>query len=135
MATLQEKLEAIAVYAGWLVIPEGTYIECHKHTIWFGHGGKYDCYHDIHALSELKYLTSLDWLHPVAMKVVDELIKISKENATTTDAAWAICKLASKIRMSCGKKPNSNGEYTDLFNAVYEGILFINQYKINEQCK
>lgn len=57
---MNDKLKIIAEYDGWKVIPEGTYRECHNQTMWFGHGGSFDCYHDITSAVDMKYLTSLD---------------------------------------------------------------------------
>jgi hypothetical protein len=111
-----EQTRVIAIHDKWLEIPEGTYAECHRQTLWFGHGGKFDCYHDITAVSELKYLTSLDRLHPVAMNVMDDLRGIQDEQKSY---------YISSIRSYCSTAP-INGEYIDLFNAVYEGIVYLN---------
>ena len=67
-----------------------------------------------------KYLTSLDWLHPVAMKVMDELRGLEYSG----DMSHTIYT----IRQYCATKP-INGEYIDLLNAVYDGIVFLNSNK------
>ena len=119
-----EQTRVIALYDKWLVIPEGTYAECHRQTIWFGHGGKFDCYHDITAVSDMPYLTDLNALHKVAMDVTQELRKEKKElNQFETEY------LIGSIRLGMFSIP-INGQYIDLFNAVYDGCLFLNQYKI-----
>lgn len=69
---------------------------------------------------EMKYLTSMDWLHPVALKVLDKLKEISDNDSALY--------MRSAIRSHCSTRPD-NGQYIDLFNAVYEGIIFINQNK------
>jgi hypothetical protein len=127
--TQEDKLKLIAEYDGWLTIPEGTYNECHRQTTWFGHGGNYGCYHDITALSNLKYLTSLDWLHPVTMKVIDELwtIKPAQE-----EVGSPIYYRHATLRQRCSNAP-VNGEYIDLFNSVVEAIEFLNKVK-QQQC-
>ena len=117
---MNDKLKEISMYDGWEIIPDGTYRECHNQTIWFGHGGSFDCYHDITAAEDMKYLTSLDWLHPVAMKVLGELC-----NVRDADRSYYI----SSIRCHCSTAP-INGEYTDLFNATYDAIIYLkNQSK------
>jgi hypothetical protein len=66
------------------------------------------------------YLTSLDALHPVAMKVLEELSK---------DWSFKAEKLTATISFACTQPP-INGEYTDLFNATVEGIIYLqNQSK------
>jgi hypothetical protein len=115
-----EQTRVIALRDKWLEIPEGTYAECHRQTLWFGHGGKFDCYHDVTAISDVKYLTSLDWLHPVAMDVLSKLHE---------DNSFKKLNIEATIECSCVKPP-INGEYIDLFNAVYEGIVYLqNQEK------
>ena len=68
----------------------------------------------------MPYLTSLDWLHPVAMKVLGE--RKGRDDAETVQ---------SLIRVCCWIAP-INGEYIDIFNAVYEGIVFLNELKSKE---
>ena len=125
---LKEQIIDIATYDGWNVIPEGTYNECHNQTIWFGHGGNYDCYIDITAISGMKYLISLDWLHPVAMRVIDELFAI--EYVHNDKIALAQTK---EIYEGCMCKPNAQGEYDQLFNSVHAAVKIIKKYKIDAQ--
>lgn len=113
---LKDKIKTIAEYDGWKVVPPGTYTQCHNQTIWFGHGGNYDCYHDVTSAEEMKYLTDLNWLHPVAMKVLGEL------NMKGSLTYWW------NIRHHCAIRP-INGEYIGLLNAVHDGIKFLNQHK------
>lgn len=121
--TTQEKIKAIAEYDGMSTFET-------EHDLFFKRGvgcttENYD-YHLLH----LKYLTSLDWLHPVAMKVLDELEIIPKPKHEKTEW-WFRCGCKGKstmITVRCSFKP-INGEYIDLFNAVYDGIVFLNSNK------
>jgi hypothetical protein len=67
----------------------------------------------------LNYLTDLNVLHPVAMDVLDVIRKSRKEHYQY---------YVSLILNDCCERP-INGEYIDLFNAVYEGIVFLNENK------
>ena len=62
----------------------------------------------------LNYLTDLNALHKVAMDVMQELPFLSS--------------IQHLIWCSMAKRP-INGEYIDLFNAVYDGVVFLNQSK------
>lgn len=115
MKDLNEKIKTIAVYDGWLIIPEGTYTQCHNQTIWFGHGGSFDCYHDITAIGDMKYTTSFDWLIPVAKKVCKKLDRIDIAHMSITSCI---------IKVS-GYRFDIN----DLFEAVYNGIVLLNETK------
>lgn len=110
----------IAKYDGWKVIPEGTYIECHNQIIWFGHGGKFNCYYDITPVSNMLYLTSMDWLHPIAMKVREKLRIIGTHKAY---------KHVQYIDCACCLD-TINGQYIDLFTAVFNGIVFLNEQTV-----
>lgn len=70
----------------------------------------------------MPYLTDLNALHRVAMDVMDEL-----------EAMLIIPALQEtiKIRSKCAYRP-INGQYIDLFYAVYEGIVFLNENKENK---
>ena len=104
------KIETIAIYDGWYK-GAATYqrkmLEPKKglHILW---------------ISELQYLTSLDWLHTVAMKVLGELNELNY--------SYEEASIRYLITRGCVKKP-INGEYVDLFNAVYDGIVFLNDLK------
>jgi hypothetical protein len=74
-------------------------------------GIEYDGWH-----KDMKYLTSLDWLHPVAMNVMDVIRESRKEHYQY---------YVSLILNACCERP-INGKYIDLFNAVYEGIVYLN---------
>jgi len=66
------------------------------------------------------YLTSLDFLHPVAMKVLRQLIAYADRESHIIETA---------IKQACCKPP-INGEYSDLFDATVEGIIYLqNQSK------
>jgi hypothetical protein len=117
---MNDKIKTIAEYDGWELRGEPEFAPPYK--IWvkqFPQWAKMipcispsgEEYNDWH--KELKYLTSLDWLHPVAMKVLSELYKIKGELAHT-----------GKIVNNCSRCP-INGEYIDLFNSVYDGIVYL----------
>jgi hypothetical protein len=103
-----EKIKTIAEYDGWVVKGntatkydlKGEFLKG-DHVAFVPTGM---CY---------SYLTSLDWLHPVAMKVLSELYKIKGELAHT-----------GKIVNNCSRCSVS-GKYIDLFNAVYDGIVYL----------
>jgi hypothetical protein len=108
MAT-QEKIKAIAEYDGMSTFET-------EHDLFFKRGvgctpENYD-YHLLH----LKYLTSLDWLHPVVMKLIDELRQL-KDGEDLQHMHFV-------LRHHCAIPP-VNGEYRDLFNAVMDGLLFL----------
>ena len=108
------KIETIAIYDGWeedcILEPGSTMLWRHKERDgfrWF---------------KDMPYLTSLDWLHPVAMKVLGEPKLKDKSDGIT---------IIAKIIRACSSAP-INGEYIALFNAVYDGIVFLNQLKSKE---
>jgi hypothetical protein len=116
-----EQTRVIALYDKWLVIPEGTYSECHRQTIWFGHGGRHDCYHDITAVSDLPYLTDLNALHKVIKQIRSEF----RENHPPLDNAVEMYKQLGNALYDAF----DSDSYEDLFNAVYEGIVYLNSTK------
>lgn len=61
-----------------------------------------------------KYLTDLNALHKVAMDVMDELPLLSSNQ----HLIWC-----------CMAKRPINGQYIALFNAVYDGVVFLNRQK------
>lgn len=117
-----EMLQVVAEYDGWELKGEPDFIPPYK--IWIKRlpqgtnmipyispsGKEYDDW-----AKQMKYATSMDWLHLVAIKVYYEL-----PNKKVT--------LTSNIKNALLCEP-VNGQYIDLFNAVYEAILFINQNK------
>lgn len=131
--TTQDKIKVIAEYDGWELRGEPEFAPPYK--IWIKHlpqgtkmipyispsGKEYDDW-----AKEMKYLTSLDWLHVTAMKVMNGLcvIALSKRGNIETKSK----RLFHKIKEQCSTIP-INGEYTDLFNAVYDGIVFLNSNK------
>lgn len=125
---MNEKIKEIAEFDGWLIIPDGTYRECHNQTIWFGHGGKFDCYHDITAASDMPYLTDLNALHRVALDVMDRL----KANVDSLFFSRPIkraesMKLRGGIYLAILSRP-INGQYTDLVDAVYDAIVYLKNH-------
>jgi hypothetical protein len=80
----------------------------------------------LHA-SELQYLTDLNSLHPVAMDVMDKLTELFNDTMDG-EVFMPVSDLEYNIKRSCYIRP-INGEYIDLFNAVYEGIVYLNSTK------
>jgi len=122
--TTQEKVKAIAEYDGFKFYPNKTNL--------FAEGYYRKSEFEIRlpnpfAPSELKYLTSLDWLHPVAMNVLDETTKVFNDTLDG-DVFVPASDFQYNIKRACYIRA-INGEYIDLFNAVYEGIIFLNQNK------
>jgi hypothetical protein len=111
---LQDKIRVIAEYDGYTV-----YDKRYPRNHGIGGGDVWNVRKDI-ILQKCKYLTSLDWLHPVAMKVIDDGEKI--ENPFM----WE--EHIQPIYRACWQK-HVNGEYIDLFNAVYDAIMFLKQVK------
>jgi hypothetical protein len=122
MTNEQQKIRAIAEYDGWK--PTGKFnragSEVFEH---FEYGTKsFQCFLDD---SSYRYDINLNNLHPVAMKVILELSALDIFNTIISDMRNYYL---SKIRKYCAVSPIDN-QYIDLFNAVYEGIQFINQHK------
>jgi hypothetical protein len=63
---------------------------------------------------QLPYLTDLNALHKVAMDVMGELPLLSSNQ----HLIWC-----------CMAKRPINGQYIALFNAVYDGVVFLNRQK------
>ena len=111
--TQAEKIELVALYDGWEK-SEFKFAKGHSFT-----KSGYACIYEENLDYRMRYLQSLDWLHPVAMKVMDDSEPINGGNSVMI--RYKICQ---KLR----KKP-INGQYLDLFEAVVEGIVFINEQK------
>ena len=107
---MNEKIRVIAEFDGW-VSPK------HLQHLFDKEG------YPQTSIDDLKYLTSMAWLHPVAMKVLGELREIYDEKEVYTEPPRM-----SAIIDSCSFKP-INGQYIDLFLAVVEGIKFIDVEK------
>ena len=108
--TLTDKIRTVAVKDGWvspLNLPHLADKDGHRQT----------------AFSDMKYLTSMDWLHPIAMRVVDELM-----NFPSSESGFIIYE----IRLDCSKKPNEQGQYLDLFNSVYDGVVLLEKIKTEQ---
>jgi hypothetical protein len=115
--TQSEKIELVAVYDGWR--KQTTF----RSTPWYlkdgvDEGGNIEHFN--------KYLTSLDWLHPVAMRVKKQLEDImnNQREMCTRDTYFYI----EQIDGSCAEN-QKDGQYIDLFEAVVLAILFINDQK------
>jgi hypothetical protein len=132
--TTQDKIKVIAEYDGWELRGEPEFAPPYK--IWIKHlpqgtkmipyispsGKEYDDW-----AKEMKYVTSMDWLHPAAINVLNNLI--SKFNISTKfDTYVCASDHIGWIKKSM-YKTTINGEYTDLFNAVYDGIVFLKSKK------
>jgi hypothetical protein len=119
---MNDKLKIIAEYDGWVKMEESNLYRRNTHRY----------------LDEMEYLTSLDWLHPVAMKVLGELRELRSsafndiDNSgvrTVKECYDTITPYIDMIKQSCTQPP-INGEYSDLFNATVEGIIYLqNQSK------
>jgi len=126
--TQKEKIEIVAMYDGWVKVGysylggELLFQKKINHT--FGYDNK--------SIDELKYITSLDWLHPVAMKVQVEILVFARDISAKAEADCNSLRLCirkqSSIASACSR-PCQNGQYLDLFESVVEAILFINQQK------
>jgi hypothetical protein len=151
-----EKIKVIAEYDGWVVKGEPEFKPPYK--IWAKQfpqvyklipyispsGEEYNDWH-----KNFKYLISLDWLHPVAMKVLKELrakeLKLidyynNQPFHVDGDVNQIVLKAKSinKLEQVVSNMHYAflcdpvNGEYIDLFNAVYDGIVYLkiaNQWK------
>jgi hypothetical protein len=127
---MNEKIKTIADYDGWELCVTGILYE------------KIGTNQPLQYLDNLPYLTSLDWLHPVAMKVMEgirakelELIDYYNNQPFHVDGdvnqeviygrqKVRIGRLITNILLACSNRP-INGEYIDLFNAVYDGIVYL----------
>jgi hypothetical protein len=74
----------------------------------------------------LNYLTDLNALHRVAIDVLEDLFQLN-----STSINRSSIKLIGRIRSAVLYR-QINGEYIDLFNAVYEAIVFLNENKENK---
>lgn len=74
-------------------------------------------------LEDMAYLTEMNWLHPVVMKVMDGL----RQRFCYVGTQEYV--LIHRIEKSCYIKP-INGQYIDLFTAVYNGISFLNEQTV-----
>jgi hypothetical protein len=128
--TREERLKLIFHYDGWLK-------SCGERTnsyFYFStdkRGNFEDCLSESDLLIDGRYLESLDWLHPVAMKIIDELESFRPKKCWHhVEVSVIDHKLA--IKASIWGKP-VNYEYIDLFNAVTDAIQFLNELKTKQQ--
>lgn len=119
--TTQDKVKVIAEYDGWELDNELTT----NGDLWYKK--HYSITHFSKSINDLKYLTSLDCLHPVALNVLNHLV--SEFNISTKLNTY-VCASdhIGTIKKSMYKPPIS-GEYIDLFNAVIDGIIFLKSNK------
>lgn len=71
---------------------------------------------DVYLLTE-RYLTDLNWLVPVAVKVRNTIDDIYKNQSL-------ICSIRINKRLLLAEK-TPEGTYQPLFNAVYEAIVYL----------
>jgi hypothetical protein len=116
---MNDKLKIIAEYDGW-EYDNQVKGYCRANLALFF--SKEDEVHE-------KYITSLDFLHPVAMKVLGELEEARrKEISLDTKPVYDIISTyIDMIKQSCAQPP-INGEYSDLFNATVEGIIYLQNH-------
>ena len=113
-----EMLQVVAEYDGWVKHPAvraGSLYHQKKQRV------------KICNNEDLPYATSMDWLHPVSLNTLNNLVSefnISTKFNTYICASDHIANIKKAMY-----KPPINGQYIDLFHAVYEAILFINQNK------
>lgn len=128
--TTQDKIKVIAEYDGWELRGEPDFKAPYK--IWvkkLRHGSNMIPYispsgKEYNGWSnDMKYLTSLDWLMPVAVRVWRQVSSCEFYNdiSDITDRCENIHNAMLTVPVF--------GEYIDLFNAVYDGIIFLNSNK------
>lgn len=131
----QEQIEQTRVIAekdGWAYVPHSKYLVKDNDRGIIGH--------PIDKVAK-KLLTDLNTLHEVAMDVMGEIALMQFEVETvayncTLDDEMLIMKQELEIfktpfnciRAALTKRP-INGQYIDLFNAVYDGVVFLNENK------
>lgn len=108
-----EQTKTIAEYDGWTFHESSEYPNGYwsLEGVWAGRW----------QLDNMDYLTSMDWLHPVAVNVLDELCKLHDRPLNIEQSI--IYRLCSRPE---------NGEYNYLFNEVYNGIICIKKTRQNE---
>lgn len=106
--TKETAIEIIAQYDGARFLGDGWYSNVRS------------CPHNMR-IKSMKYTTSLDWLHPVAIKVKDELKLCLNNNYTSS-------RFYREIEKWCFVGSVS-GEYMGLLMAVAYAIQFLNQQK------
>jgi hypothetical protein len=120
--TQAEKIELIALYDGW----EKTGISRLENK---GSLSEYKCLFrksftdsfriNNQMLENMPYLTDLNWLHPVAMKVLYHVSSINKPIGY---------RIYCRVFNHCASKPK-DGQYIHLFEAVVCAIQFLNEQK------
>lgn len=117
MSTTQKEI-TIAEYDGWVRKQDSS-------------GNDYwQKENDTYATAEYligKYSEDLNWLHPVAMKVRNEL-RILFNDSTDEEVFVGCVDIGSIIEQCCHVNP-MGGKYINLLNSVSKGIEFLNQHK------
>jgi hypothetical protein len=123
--TTNEIITELLKYDGWEIYETDQLIEYN----YFKNGNRIRCCHVIKG-NELKdyfmlseYLTDLNILHRVAVKVLDEMIK-----KILCDPKKEPLILLAILQQSF-KKPPINGEYITLATATAEAIVYLKKYK------
>ena len=122
--TKETAIEIIAQYDGCVIDTDKS----EEGDIWYKKLYGHDFFLSLSAWHIEKYATSLDWLHPVAMRVVDELNVLK---FTIEKTGSSIYYMTANLLSRCGNKP-VNGEYIDLLIMTAKCIEFLNQQKSND---
>lgn len=109
--TLTEKTMAVAVWAGAVEDEAQDYFMLNGKVISLNENSMY----------HWPVLTDLNVLHPIAMRLLDELRALPRAESTN--------KALADIAVHCSTKPNEQGQYIDLLNAVHSGIELLNTSK------
>lgn len=125
---MNEKIKTIATWDGWEYSKE-----CRNYTKPMFEACTLQDLHNF-------YLLDLNWLIPVARKVKALIWIMSKELSTKiqigdlryTEMIHDNGVIFFLLNESIWAAPTSNGEYTDLLNAVYDGIMLIEKYKTEQ---
>lgn len=117
--TQTEKIEKIAIYHGWEIagrsLTDKKVFKANPPLI-----GSID----LCTLDSMQYATSMYWLHPIAVKVYTELRLLEESDLTKRQYIYAL-----KINIATSLcELNTTGS---LFNAVYDGIEYLNTIKTN----
>lgn len=124
LTDMTDKIKVIAEYDGWYNHTSNSYPE-HKYMRHPSRGML------IVGTINTSYLTDLNTLHPVAMRVLEDLeTEFTKTNKY--DAIKVIMPAQIVIKHACHTKPNESRQYVTLVDAVYKGIILLNELKTKE---
>jgi len=115
MDNMQDKIKKVAVYVGAFYNKESD--------VWLLPSKS----ENIVLITLNIFLTDLNILHPIAMRVVDELLAIQKAEGKYN---YTIVCAVDLINRRCAVKPNEQAQYLDLFNAVYDGVELLEKLKL-----